>query len=248
MLDEIEFVQGLSASEYDFFRAHHEIVTLPVGQINDYKENGKSQKIVFPIDAVCSANKKIHGENTSEVAMIFGAGLMAGDLVGGHNARETGLTANTIISGRAVVIDNAVFSELHSQSVRVQMKILRYTVLYLNEMASAFCCFANHSSSQRIADLLAKIYTLTGNGDLPICISSLAEWSGYSRGNTQLVIAELKSCGAVTTGFRSLRIADRGKLNKVACGCSRQMIEKNARQLSLPIVQASPPRGFPKLL
>ena len=247
MLDEIEFVQGLSTSEYEFVRAHHEIVTLPVGQINDYDENGQSQKIVFPIDAVCSANKKIHGENTSEVAMIFGAGLMAGDLVGGHNARETGLTASTIISGRAVAIDRTAFTELHSQSVRVQMKILRYAVIYVNEMASAFCCSANHSSFKRVADLLAKIDTLVGGGDLPICVSQLAKWSGYSRGNTQVVVAELKLSGAITMGVRSFRVKDRAQLNGVACGCSRRMIEHNAQQLSLLIVQPPPPRGVVKL-
>jgi hypothetical protein len=234
MFEKLTYFQGLSNEALKELEREIRWVHMPVGRLTVFDNQGLSQFIHFPLTAVCSVDAVFDGEAPVQL-MIFGSNTIVGSAINAFGFRPKELRTSVLIAGNGGQIPTYVFNRIREKHPQIDRRLVNLAMRFTWNLAAETACSMTHAATQRIAERIAKIDLLVRGARFAATPTLLAQSIGCSRTTAHNVMASLKAAGAIEVTDLNVKVCDRLALDKVACGCSRQVADEPGNQLSLPI-------------
>ena len=171
----------------------------------------------FPITAVISSVSKMSTGASVEVATVGREGVAGlSDLLGGGNSPTEDIVqvGGTCLRTTTAAIRDArlVFPDLRSA-------LDRYTTVRLIQVAQLAACHRLHPIAARLPRWLLGIHDRANTNVFKLQQQKIADMLGVHRPTIAMELQRLHATGAITYRGRMLTIADRPRLESLACEC-----------------------------
>lgn len=178
---------------------------------------GNARFVYFPESSVLSCHADMRDGKSAEVAMIGPEGV--GSLHTIFGALPPTHTLNVSLAGSALRVrrDDLRREMLHGEGLRGAL--LGYAGSYLAQITQRSACSILHRLEQRFAVWLLMLSDRLGADTIQFTQERMAHHLGVRRAGVTVVVGLLQERGAVWHGRGQLRVADRQKLEAVACEC-----------------------------
>jgi hypothetical protein len=234
MLDRLAFFDDLPVEARNALSRKTEWVSLSIGNLSIFEDDGLSRHIYFPTTAVCALEAVFDGVDVVQL-MIFGSNTIVGSAISSSGLRPSLLRTSVIIPGFTGRVWTRDFNNLRDEYPEIDRCLIDVSMRFTWNLAAETSCSNRHAPAQRLAERIAKIDALVGGAPFVATPSRLATWLGCSRTTAHTVFATLKATGAIDIEGQRVLVRNRTALDRIACGCSRQTVETMSAQLSLPI-------------
>jgi signal transduction histidine kinase len=171
----------------------------------------------FPITAVVSIVSKMSTGASVEVATVGREGVAGlSDLLGGCNSP----TENVVqVGGSCVRIPTASIRDARHVYPDLRAALDRYTTVRLIQVAQIAACHRLHPIAARLPRWLLGLHNRTNTNVFKLQQQNIADMLGVHRPTIALELQRLHATGAITYRGRMLTIADRPRLESLACEC-----------------------------
>lgn len=194
-----------------------EEVTLSKGKVL-YEPGADVTHIYFPCDGtVASLILNLHDGATAESAMVGQEGAVGGIVSQGDKPAFT--RAVVQLGGKALRLKASQLNKAERQSVALREHFARYADCLLAQVLQSVACNAVHSFDSRLARWLLTIQDRTGQADLPVTLTFIAEMLGVQRQYASRVAGELARAGVIERKQGCVTVCSRKKLEAQACEC-----------------------------
>jgi signal transduction histidine kinase len=195
--------------------------------------------IYFPTTAVISLVSTMEGGASTEVALVGREGMvgLAGLLGTGERT-----TAVVQVGGSALRVSTAVMRHQGLRLPSVRAVLDRYIEARLIQVAQTAACNRLHSVKARLARYLLAVGDRLDDEYFTLPQELIAQMLGVHRPTVSVTLQGLRDAGVVAYRGRSIRIADRPGLERMACECYGVLRRESDRLLRAPIrgVEAMP--------
>jgi signal transduction histidine kinase len=186
--------------------------------------------VYFPIDAVISLISTTENGASVEVGLIGREGMIG--LAGVLGTVEGGTSAIVQVSGAAVRVPTASLKALRLANGSVRTTIDLYIEARFLQTAQAVACSRLHPLDARLARWLLGVHDRTARSEFVISQESLGELLGVHRPTVSMALQQIQDAGAIVRRGRAIVIADRSRLEGLACECHRVLDREFERLLS----------------
>src|SRR4051812_24422935 len=207
--------------------------------------------VYFPIDAVISLISRTENGGSVEVALIGREGMIG--LAGVLGTVEGGTSAIVQVSGGAVRVPTASLKDVRLANASVRKAIDLYIEARFLQTAQAVACSRLHPLHARLARWLIGVHDRTARSEFVISQESMAELLGVRRPTVSMALQQMEDEGAIVCRGGVIVIADRSRLEALACECHRVLDQEFERLLSArgngpeaPAATAAPSRSRPE--
>jgi len=187
-----------------------------------YESTGVIEDVFFPLSAVFSLSG-----TTSEGHMVEIGQIGCEGIAGVEVALRTPLCGQRLVStgveiaGTALRMNAGHFAEEVDQYSTVNRCVRRYMGFFFSQLQRSIACNRHHSLEQRCARRLLTAQDLSGEQDVHMTQHQLAHMLGASRQSVDRVLQILAEQAIVHLRRGTVRIEDRLRLKRLACGCYR---------------------------
>lgn len=180
-----------------------------------YRQGDEAAAVLFPASGVIRATASL-ADGDGVLAALVGPGGAAGlaPALAGRAANHTAIALTEVVG---FAIDGPRLRRLAAERPGLAVGL---TALLADEMAQAhdeLACGAYHKIEARLARLLLRLPI--GADGLTVTQDELAQMLAVQRTTVTLLAHRLKEAGLLAYSRARLRILDRERLAKVACGC-----------------------------
>jgi len=200
--------------------AQHDTIVAPAHPID---------AVYFPETAVVSFVNTFEDGGTVEVGSAGCEGMVGLSVFLG--ARTSPVTVLTLIPGTASRMDAQAFARLTTGPGALHAMMLRYTQVYLTQVAQTAACNAAHLVEQRCARLLLATHDRVEGDDFPLTHEFLAFMLNVRRAGVTLAMRALQDAGLVHYSRGRVGVVDRAGLEGASCECYRVVSTHFARSL-----------------
>jgi len=186
--------------------------------------------VYFPIDAVISLISTTAEGASVEVGLIGREGMVG--LAGVLGTVEGGTSAIVQVSGAAVRVPTASLKAVRLAHPSVRKAIDLYIEARFLQTAQAVACSRLHPVHARLARWLIGVHDRTARSEFVISQESMAELLGVHRPTVSVALQQIQDEGAIVRRGRAIVIADRSRLEALACECHRVLDREFERLLS----------------
>lgn len=190
----------------------------------------------FPVDAVIALVSTMADGATTEVALIGREGMVG--LASALGTVESPTTAAVVqVAGAAFRVPAAVLrtERLRVPSVRAVLDV--YTEAHLIQVSQTAACNRLHSIEARLARWLLAISDRIDGNQFTLPHELIAQMLGVHRPTVSMTLQELRDAGLIAYQHRSIVIANRRGLERVACECYGVLRREFERLLRPPIAR-----------
>lgn len=209
-------LRSLPADTYARLAPHLTPVSLHQGDVL-YEYNRPISAAWFPNTAVVSWLSEGDDNELVEVATggyegVIGIPLFLGvDRTNGRSVVQ--------ISGSALVMPAAVFSELSSEPGAFRDVLGRYTAALMNAMAQTAVCNRLHQIYERCARWLLLTHDRVGTDTFHLTHEFMAQMLGVRRSGVTVAAGMLQQAGLIRYHRGSITVVDRAGLEAACCSC-----------------------------
>lgn len=230
-------IMGLKPRDRRLLDAALDEVTLSAGQVL-FEPGAPVTHVYLPCGGtIASLVLNLKDGASAETAMVGQEGAIGGIVSEGDKpafARAVVQLAGPALRIRARALDAA---KHHSPALRDHFA--RYADCLLAQVMQSVACNAVHTFDARLARWLLTVADRTERTELPITQSFIAEMLGVHRPYAARVARDLERTGAIARRRGMVTIANRAKLESLACECYGYM--KRHFERLLPGVYPSQP-------
>ena len=171
----------------------------------------------FPITAVVSIVSKMSTGASVEVATVGREGVAGlSDLLGGCNSPTENIVQ---VGGSGVRIPTASIRDARHVYPDLRAALDRYTTTRLIQVAQIAACHRLHPIAARLPRWLLGIHDRANTNVFRLQQQNIADMLGVHRPTIAIELQRLHATGAITYRGRVLTIADRPRLESLACEC-----------------------------
>src|SRR4051812_37201464 len=185
--------------------------------------------VYFPIDAVISLVSATENGASVEVGLIGREGMIG--LAGVLGTVEGGTSAIVQVSGAAVRVPTASLRAVRLANAPVRKAIDLYIEARFLQTAQAVACSRLHPLHARLARWFLGLQDRTARNEFVISQESIAELLGVHRPTVSIALQQIQDEGAIVRRGRAIVIADRSRLEGLACECHRVLDHEFERLL-----------------
>jgi signal transduction histidine kinase len=203
----------------------------------------------FPVDAVVSLISTLADGASVEVGLIGREGMIG--LAGVLGTIEGGTSAVVLVGGTAVRVPTASVKALRLANPSVRTALDLYIEARFLQAAQAVACSRLHSVQARLARWLLGVHDRTTRDQFVVSQELIADLLGVHRPTVSIALQGLEDDGAIARRGRAIVVADRSRLETLACECHRVVDAEFERLLSAPrhelatVAAAAAPRSGP---
>ena len=170
---------------------------------------------------------KVGGERAVEVWLVGREGFTGIPIVLGMAASAHFRVIQ--VPGIAYRIDAADLIQAMNEIESLRPLLLRYVHAVLVETSQSGACNASHQLIQRVVRWLLNAQAKCEEETLPFSNETLARMLGVRRASVSECVGNLEREGILEKRGRVIRIADRRRLEALACDCHRVIASEFAR-------------------
>ena len=171
----------------------------------------------FPVSAVISIISTMTSGSSAEVALIGREGMLG--LAGVFGTSESPTTAVVQIPGMALKMTIAELRTARLQIPSVRTMLDRYTEARLIQTAQMAACNGLHSVEARLARWLLAIDDRIDGDHFRLPQELMAQMLGIQRPTVSVAMQRFQHAKAIAYEGQSIVVADRSKLERMACEC-----------------------------
>ena len=186
--------------------------------------------VYFPINAAISLISTTHDGVSVEVGLIGREGMIG--LAGVLGTIEGATSAIVQVSGTAVRLPTASLKAARLANPSVRKGLDLYIQARFVQTAQAVACNRLHPLQSRLARWLLGVHDRIARNEFVISHESIAEMLGVHRPSVSIAIQHLRDQGAIGRRGRAIVIADRSRLEALACECRRVLDDGFERLLA----------------
>jgi CRP-like cAMP-binding protein len=196
-----------------------------------YERDQPIDRVVFPIDCVCSMLSEMEDGRSVEVATVGREG-MVGLPVFLQSSRTSSHLAFVQVAGRALTMDAEAFARVVEETPQLNAILHRYTLALLGQIAQASACNRLHRMDQRAARWLLLTHDRVRKDRFPLTQDFLAQMLGVPRGRVNEAAQQLQQAGTITYTRGVVTVTDRPGLEAISCECYDIIRREHERLLS----------------
>lgn len=206
----------LRADELEDLRRHAEVVSLRQG-FHAITPDEPIRDAYFPVSCLLSMVTTMEDGSTVESGTIGREGMSGIPVL--LNAGKTTMPTFVQIPGEAVRIRAEVLREAYERGGEVRRILNRYvhTVVVVGSQSAA--CNALHHVEERMCRWLLMSSDGVGSAAVNLTQEYLATMLGVRRPGVTEVAGKLRAGGLIDYSRGSIKITDRGGMEKLACEC-----------------------------
>ena len=202
------------------------IEELTAGQV--LLESGMPEvDVYFPISAVLSLTSTMAGGESCEVALVGREGMVG--LAGVLAATESPTSCIVQVGGTCLRTSAESVRVARRSHVALHEALDRYTTARLVQMAQVAACNRLHPIGRRLARWLLMLRDRVERDHLRLSQQSIADALGVHRPTIALELQRLHASGAIAYRSRIVKIADRARLESLACECHHALHREYVR-------------------
>jgi signal transduction histidine kinase len=186
--------------------------------------------LYFPVDAVISLISTTENGASVEVGLVGREGMIG--LAGVLGTVERGTSAVVLVSGTAVRVPTASVKAVRLTDASVRKAIDLYIEARFFQTAQAVACSRLHPLHARLARWLLGVHDRIAGNEFVVSQESIADLLGVHRPTVSIALQQIQDEGAIVRRGRAIVIADRSRLNALACECYRVLDQEFERLLS----------------
>lgn len=175
--------------------------------------------VYFPITAVLSLVSILADGSSVEIGAVSNEGMAGLPALLGAGAQPFEMVVQ--IPGTALCMHSAAFSHAAHICPRLEDLLLRYTQVFLDQIAQGTACRAHHSIRQRLAKWLLTTHDGVRADQFPVTQQFLGQMLGVGRPRVSLAAGAFQRAGLITYCRGAITIVDRPRLEAEACECYR---------------------------
>jgi signal transduction histidine kinase len=186
--------------------------------------------VYFPIDAVISLISTVEDGATVEVGLVGREGMIG--LAGVLGTIEGGTSAVVQVGGTAVRVPTASLRAARLANPSVRAVLDRYIEARFLQTAQAVACSRLHPLQARLARWLLGVDDRIDRHEFVVSQESIAAVLGVHRPRVSTAFQRLEDEGGIGRRGRTIVIADRARLEALACECHHVLAAAFERLLS----------------
>ena len=193
--------------------------------------------VYFPITAVLSLMTTMATGDSCEVALVGREGMVG--LAGVLTASESPTSCVVQIGGTCLRTSAESLRAARASNVAIREALDHYTTARLVQVAQVAACNRLHPIGGRLARWLLMLRDRVDRDHLKLSQQNIADALGVHRPTIALELQRLNSTGAIVYRNRILKIADRPRLEALACEC-HDALHREYIRLFRPTAGAEP--------
>ena len=206
------------------------LVTVQLGSREVLQEAGlPALHVYFPIDAVISLISTTQSGASVEVGLIGREGMVG--LAGVLGTVESGTSAVVVASGTAIRVSTARLKAMRLNNPSVRRALDLYIEARFLQTAQGAACSRLHPLQARLTRWLLGVHDRVGRDEFVISQEFIAELLGVHRPTVSMALQRIEDEGAIKRRGRTIVIADRLRLEALACECHRVLDQEFHRLL-----------------
>jgi signal transduction histidine kinase len=183
----------------------------------------------FPLTAVISLISTVKDGASVEVGLIGREGMLGIASILG--TVEWATSAVVQVAGEAVRVPTALLKTVRLSNPSVRQALDLYIEARFVQAAQAVACSRLHPLQSRLARWLLGVHDRVARNEFVISQESIADMLGVHRPTVSIALQRLQDEGAITRRGRAIVVADRPRLEALACECHRVLEEEFDRLL-----------------
>jgi CRP-like cAMP-binding protein len=181
---------------------------------------GESVRYVyFPVTAVLSLVSILKDGSSTEIGTVGNEGMAGLPALLGSGSDPYDMLVQ--VPGTAHRMLAGTLSEATGRPGPLRDLLLRYTQVFLDQVAQEVACGRHHVLKQRMASWLLMLRDRTDTEQLPVTHEFLGHMLGVGRPTVTLTAVELQRAGLIRYSRGSITILDRQGLEAATCECYR---------------------------
>lgn len=179
------------------------------------------EMVYFPITAVLSLVNILKNGSSTEISTVGSEGMVGLPAFLGGMSEPYGIVVQ--ISGSACRMLASALDAETGKSGPLRDLLLRYTQVFVDNMAQEVACGRHHTLKQRFATWILTQGDRVGGLRIQVTHEYAAEMLSVGRSSVSLMAAELQRGGLLGLSRGSMTILDRPGLEEAACECYSDM-------------------------
>jgi CRP-like cAMP-binding protein len=220
---------ALPAREYRRLSSHLETVPLTPKAVL-HESDRPIDYVYFPISGIVSMLSRSDGQTGSIEVGVVGREGMAG-LPAFLGTGMSALRSIVQMSGQALRLKAKKISSAAVRGSTLHVLLLRYTHVFLTQVAQGVACNSLHPVEKRLCRWLLAVQDRSGVDCFPFTHEFLAAMLGVRRASVTEAARRLRRAGLIRYGGGQLTVEDRPGLEAAACGCYRMVQAEMERVL-----------------
>jgi CRP-like cAMP-binding protein len=207
---------ALSPADLSLLGPHLKVISTKLGSVLQ-QEHEPVEHVYFPLEGMISlltVMKDGWGVETVTVGREGAVGAAAG-----FGKRSASTRATTQAEGSMLRMTASEFERAAGQSDGIRRMIFENSETMLAQSQQTTGCNTAHNLPERMARWLLQTHDRVGSDPLPLTQEFLSQMLGVRRTSVTLVAQQLQSAGAIHYSRGRIRVADRQKLEELACEC-----------------------------
>jgi signal transduction histidine kinase len=173
--------------------------------------------VYFPITAVLSLMSTMASGDTCEVALVGREGMVG--LAGVLTASDSPASCVVQMGGTCLRTSAEAVRSARNSDTQVRETLDSYTTARLIQVAQVAACNRLHPIGSRLARWILMLRDRVDHDHLQLSQQSIADALGVHRPTIALELQRLDNFGAIVYRSRIVRIANRARLESLACEC-----------------------------
>jgi CRP-like cAMP-binding protein len=207
---------ALSPADLSLLEPHLKVIRTKLGSVLQ-QEHEPVEHVYFPLDGMISlvaVMKDGWGVETVTVGREGAVGAAAG-----FGKRSAPTRATVQAEGNTLRITASEFQRATAQSDEIRRMIVDNSEAMLAQSQQTTACNTAHNLPERLARWLLQTHDRVGSDPLPLTQEFLSQMLGVRRTSVTLVAQQLQKAGAIHYTRGRIKVADRQKLEELACEC-----------------------------
>lgn len=211
-----KILTGLRDADFDRLMPLLHPVSLATGEcLSEAAETAPF--IYFPESCVISCLANMQDGKSAEVGMIGFEGVA--DITGLIKPRAAVHSLSVSIGGSALRVRKDDFEREMLRSQGLQQSLLNYAAEYVRQVYQRSACAIFHLMERRFAVWLLLLTDRTQEPVIQITQERIADYLGVRRAGVTVVALHMQAAGAISYRRGNLCIANRERLEEMACEC-----------------------------
>lgn len=216
---------ALLGTEYKHLLPRLEHVTLKRGEIV-YRADQEIEAVYFPEDAVVAMVDTADDRRTVEVGVIGREGMVGINIfLGGVITPDKALVQ---LPGGAMRMSSKDLRREVRFGSPLQRLLLDYTRTLLAVISKSVACSQHHGIEKRVARWLLTMSDYSASPEFVMVHESIAAMLGVRRVSVTEAASKLQAAGLISYSRGRIRVLDKARLRRKACGCYRFIREQYA--------------------
>jgi CRP-like cAMP-binding protein len=206
----------LPAEEYQSLSPHLEPVALTLGDVLYYPQDPVTH-VYFPNRGTVSVVATLENGGAIEVGVVGNEGLFGVNVVLG--SVSTPHEALVQLPGDAFRIETKVIRKEFKKGGQLQDLLLRYTQVFIIQIAQTAACNRSHPINGRLARWLLMSHDRAMTDELLLTHDFIAVMLGTRRAGVSEAAGRLQNDGVIKYKRGRIQIIDRQGLESISCEC-----------------------------